>query len=216
MKYKKPKDYRKPLNLRQNSALGYIYFTDKEHPLAIGKAHVVYYHRHLMSVKISRWLEHHEHVHHKDGDRTNNSLDNLELLTHSAHMKKHRRKQILVKACKQCGLRFEAQKKNQIFCSNPCYKENCRKFKVSKSSLKQLVWQYTMTEIGKRFGISANAVKKRCEKFGIKRPPHGFFFKKENFCKKCNKSISCKRVYCPTCWDEVKKYMKPPLQTKKA
>jgi len=40
-----------------------------------------YQHRVLMAEALGRPLETHENVHHKDGDRLNNSLDNLELWT---------------------------------------------------------------------------------------------------------------------------------------
>ncbi len=47
-------------------------------------------HRHVMEVHLKRKLEPGEVVHHKDHNRLNNSLDNLELIpTHSIHLKQH-------------------------------------------------------------------------------------------------------------------------------
>lgn len=46
-----------------------------------------------------------------------------------------------------------------------------RKFEISREELSALVITKPMTEIGKMFGVSDNAVKKRCKKFGIELIP---------------------------------------------
>ena len=46
-------------------------------------------HRFIMEKIIGRKLEKNECVHHKDGNKLNNSIDNLELCTRSEHLKKH-------------------------------------------------------------------------------------------------------------------------------
>jgi hypothetical protein len=57
----------------------------------VGKKHnnQIKVHRYLMEAKLRRPLKSHEIVHHKDGDKLNNSLNNLEILTISNHNKKH-------------------------------------------------------------------------------------------------------------------------------
>lgn len=47
------------------------------------------YHRYVLSVYLGRELDVDELVHHKDGNRLNNSLENLEIMSRSAHMKLH-------------------------------------------------------------------------------------------------------------------------------
>lgn len=47
-------------------------------------------HRYLMEVKLGRKLLPTEIVHHKDFNKINNSIDNLEILTRSEHNKIHR------------------------------------------------------------------------------------------------------------------------------
>lgn len=46
-------------------------------------------HRWVMEQHIGRRLTSKEHIHHIDGDRSNNNIGNLEILTRSQHFKKH-------------------------------------------------------------------------------------------------------------------------------
>ena len=45
-------------------------------------------------------------VHHRDEDRFNNDLANLELLTHQEHSAHHNQKYPLTKQCEVCGVTF--------------------------------------------------------------------------------------------------------------
>lgn len=46
-------------------------------------------HRFIMEVALGRPLKNDEYIHHKDGNRLNNSLDNLEIMSPSEHSKLH-------------------------------------------------------------------------------------------------------------------------------
>ena len=48
-----------------------------------------YQHRYVMEKHLKRQLRSDEHVHHKDGDKTNNALNNLEVLDCSEHQRLH-------------------------------------------------------------------------------------------------------------------------------
>lgn len=77
---------------------GYIKVYRPDHPRADGHGFVAE-HLLVMEAHLGRLLyksapgpnhANDEIVHHKDGDRTHNSLDNLQLMTHAAHVSLHR------------------------------------------------------------------------------------------------------------------------------
>jgi DNA-binding NarL/FixJ family response regulator len=49
-----------------------------------------YVHRLVMAEHLGRELDSDEHVHHVDGDKLNNHLDNLMILSNSDHQREHR------------------------------------------------------------------------------------------------------------------------------
>lgn len=59
------------------------------HPGADGKGYVKE-HRLVTEVYLGRFLRRNEHVHHKDGNGLNNSLENLELVTQQDHSQRHK------------------------------------------------------------------------------------------------------------------------------
>lgn len=65
--------------------------------------------------------------------------------------------------------------------SNSCSIEEdisaCKHF--SKEELQELVLQMPMTEVGKRYGLSDNAIRRWVKKWQIQIPPHGYFLSKE-------------------------------------
>lgn len=89
-----------------------------------------YKHRHVATKNLDRELKDNEIVHHIDGDKTNNSWDNLEVMTLSEHTAQHNKgKTIAVLECPQCGSIFERvrnqtflvkSKSSASFCSHEC------------------------------------------------------------------------------------------------
>jgi len=55
----------------------------------INGGQAVYEHRWLMEQHLGRKLERHEHVHHKNGNRRDNRLENLEVMSSSEHSREH-------------------------------------------------------------------------------------------------------------------------------
>jgi len=57
-------------------------------------------------------------------------------------------------------------------------RESRRQFKIEKELLEKLVWEIPCTTIAKNYGVSDNAVNKRCKLLGIDKPPRGYWQKK--------------------------------------
>ena len=166
-----------------DKTLGYMYSYDPTHPLA-NKAGKVYEHIYVMTNHLKRPLAENECVHHKDRNRANNDLQNLQLLTSSEHRRLH-----LIEdhgiifydvKCKRCDTVFETtNKSSRVYCSNSCASESSKKFEIAKEELEILVWKYPTCKVATMLGVSDVAVAKRCKKLGIDKPPRGYWRKVE-------------------------------------
>lgn len=61
---------------------GYLY-------KCVGSGNTTYMHRYVMEKYLGRKLEEKEVVHHIDGNRENNNIENLELMLYSEHQRMH-------------------------------------------------------------------------------------------------------------------------------
>lgn len=168
--------YSKEIRPAQDKTLKYFYFMDKEHPLSDAKGRV-WLHRHVASISLGRWLVRSEVVHHIDGDRENNSPENLTVTTQSEHAKIHH-PTAKPSICRQCGGGFQKHA-GQKTCSIKCkaLAENKTLCLVSKQSLEKLVWNKPTTKVAAELGVSDSAVGKMCRKLGVKKPPRGYWAK---------------------------------------
>lgn len=154
--------WNRPVNLREDKALGYLYFMDREHPLGDKKGRV-WHHRHVASITLGRWLRPDEVVHHKDHKRTNNDPSNLEVMTPSEHAA-HHRPEPAIKPCEAC----QTPTTNKQFCSQKCDKLSRRKVtRPSKNELATAIGQASWSELGRRWGVSDNAVRKWAKAYGL-------------------------------------------------
>lgn len=106
----------------------------------------IYEHRYLIEQKIGRLIRDNEHVHHLNGEKLDNRIENLQLMKQNIHIKLHNKKRSKPKVkiiCLYCGKEkllsnriFNYRKKNNqnIFCSRKC----SGKFNSNKYWLKQL------------------------------------------------------------------------------
>lgn len=68
----------------------------------------------------------------------------------------------LLNHCKICGAECL-----DIYCSQKCSHISQQKINITKEELKELIYQHTFTEIGKIYGVSDTAIRKRCKKYNL-------------------------------------------------
>jgi hypothetical protein len=173
-----PGEYHKEIQAKIEKGSGQMCFFDPEHPLA-RKNCMVALGRHILSVKLGRWLEAGEMVHFEDGSPQNVSPENLSLTTRAAlasQVHNHHVEMI----CPQCGTTFRtspSHENRRTCCSEPCHQLYFRKFEVSREELEKLVWEMPTTQVAALFGVSDKAVEKRCKRLGVAKPPRGYWAK---------------------------------------
>ena len=73
---------------RHKNVQGYVILYVPDHPNS-AKCGYIYEHRLAMSLHLGRPLNDSEIVHHKNGDRTDNRISNLQIMTNSNHLSFH-------------------------------------------------------------------------------------------------------------------------------
>lgn len=114
---------------------GYVRINISTDPIFADHAYIdntVLEHRYVMAKHLGRILERNEHVHHKNGIKTDNRLKNLELMSAAEHSSHHhkgiRRTEIKPKICKYCREIFTTQYNStrKDYCSKKCFKFGIR------------------------------------------------------------------------------------------
>lgn len=89
-----------------------------------------YIHRKIMEEFLGRELLTSEQIHHKNGNKKDNRIENLELMTNSEHQKLHALEKNVALKCALCTLDFKAMDKPHFplrFCSISCRKKSWRR-----------------------------------------------------------------------------------------
>lgn len=148
--------------LNIDTSLGYAYFIDYNHPLATGNSGRVYYHRHIASMHLGRWITTNEVVHHIDDNKLNNDIENIEILTQSEHASRHFRV-LEDRTCPICNRVYRPANSKQIYCSKECHTNTYGK-DISLEDIIYWVTNYSWVRAGKELGISDNGLRKKYTK----------------------------------------------------
>lgn len=159
---------------------GRIHVWDEQHPLGArigGRDGAVNVARHIASVKLGRWLTWEEVVTFNDKNPFNTDPANITVITRTEmlRMTSNRPNKIIL-TCVVCGGEIEdvpSHMERRETCSIACRAIHSRKFDVEPDELRAMVWE--ITGIAALFGVSDKAIAKRCKKFGIDRPPPGYW-----------------------------------------
>lgn len=93
-------------------------------------------HRYIMEQHLGRKLGRYEYVHHKNRNKHDNRIENLQLMTPTTHNREHFEKLPKTKICIECGKEFEPPIKHRsrnILCSKECWKEHQKKVSPFKN-----------------------------------------------------------------------------------
>lgn len=148
-----------------------------------------YVYEHIVNAtsSIGRELRHDEVVHHLDGNRSNNRIENLLVLERSQHVKLHQWldkgapieklvgeqgmnsvKPVPSAECLICSRTLQAKQKR--FCSITCMMEDSSNRIPDKATLSELVALHSREAIGRMYGVTGNAVKKWMKRHGMVIP----------------------------------------------
>ena len=172
------------MEFRLDKGTGYMYSYSPNHPCA-NKAGKVMEHVYVIFNKIGRVLDSNECVHHIDRNKTNNSLDNLMLMTISEHARLHyiedQNVEYINNNCPNCNKDIKTTvRANKKYCSYDCATNGSRLFNVTKENLHYLVWNHSTVKVSKMFNVSDVAIAKRCKLLGVNKPPRGYWAKFSN------------------------------------
>lgn len=146
---------------------------------------MVYVHILEAEKMLGRPLQEKEIVHHEDENKHNNSQDNLYVFATSADHTRYHHSGVKVKVddywvspvedryCTACGNKLifgRGKSSKMIYCSTKCRQEAAQTVdRPSKEELLSLIKNSSFSAVGKKYGVSDNAIRKWCKAYGL---PH--------------------------------------------
>ena len=89
-------------------------------------------------------------------------------------------KPIIEKHCKYCGKLFKGVSNKIVYCSPKCSQQSLYKIIwPPKEELEKLVWEKSTVILAQELGVSDSAICKKCKKWGIEKPPRGYWNKQK-------------------------------------
>lgn len=147
----------------------------------------VYEHIAVVEKYLGRGLTDDEVIHHLDENRSNNRIENLLVLERGQHWKLHRwleagalrlgscsgnglnsgkAKPIEPAYCQCCGITLQGQQ--ELYCSHSCCSMGVRKaIRPSRAVLKMDIDTMSFLAIGRKYGVTDNAVRKWARRYGL-------------------------------------------------
>ncbi len=169
-----PSEFIKPYKVKLDPQTNQFYFYDPTHPLA-GKSGKVLLHRHILSLKLRRWLKPNELVVFLDGNLLNVFPENLAAISREdieVLMSTHR---VLVrKTHHQKGSHIlPSLDRKEIHFPGDANQEMPTSY-IAPDELQELVWDLSIDEISRLFGIPVREIRRHCREYGIQLPPRGY------------------------------------------
>lgn len=148
----------------------------------------IYEHRFVMEKFLGRPLRRDEHVHHIDGNKSNNDISNLVLLAQSEHARHHIRElaekqgkhHIEERICRECG---RPTARYGTLCGECARKKSIKINLPPRHDFQIMIDNWPLEKVANVVGVSSNAVKKWIRKLGLHYVP--FYNRKHGDTKKC-------------------------------
>jgi hypothetical protein len=78
-----------------------------------------------------------------------------------------------------CFVKISSQSTRCVKCSSEINKlVTAEIFDINPDVLRKEIWEIPMNQLAKKYGCSDKLIAKRCSKYGIEKPPRGYFLKK--------------------------------------
>ena len=109
-------------------------------------------------------------LHHINGNHYDNRLENLQILCPNCHSQtdnwgsKHEKTK---NYCRDCGIEINVRSTYCRKCAPKHYAQDRIKNKPSKEELEKLILTTSFIKIGQKYGVSDNAVRKWCMRYGL-------------------------------------------------